>query len=112
MDSKTIEKIREYLIDCGLNDHDKFSCGDTIMYTPSEVADLLKKMPEDKPPLGVRPFEIVFSERICELATAITIYSDRCTTNADTIKLWAQEIEELCNIIWYLKQTKEEMNNG
>lgn len=103
MDSKTIEKIRKYLIDCGQSDP-KFRCrGDIIRYSATEIADLLKKMPEDKPPLGARPFKIVFSERICELATAITIYSDRCTTNADTIKLWAQEIEELCDVVWYLK---------
>ena len=107
MDRNTTEKIRRYLNDCGQSDP-KFRLGDIIRYTPTEIADLLKKMPEDKPPedkppIGARPFEIVFSERICELATAITIYSDRCTTNADTIKLWAQEIEELCDVVWYLK---------
>ena len=102
MDSKTIQKIREYLIDCGQSDH-KFKLGDTIRYTPTEIADLLKKMTEDKPPLGARPFEIVFSERISELAGAIARYSENLVKDADHIKLWAKEIEELCDVVWYLQ---------
>ena len=102
MDSKTIEKIRGYLIDCGQSDH-KFRLGDIIRYTPTEIADLLKKMPEDKPPLGARPFEIFFSERIKELAEAIARCSENLVKDTDHIKLWAKEIEELCDVVWYLQ---------
>lgn len=103
MDSKTVDKIQSYLTDCGQNDHEKFSCGDVIRYTPSEIAYLLKKMPEDKPSLGARPFEIVFSERIKELAEAIARCSENLVKDTDHIKLWAKEIEELCDVVWYLQ---------
>ena len=102
MDSKTVDKIQSYLTDCGQNDHEKFGWGDVIMYTPSEVAELLQKMPEDKPPLGARPFGFVLGERIKELGEAIARYSEYCVKNANNIKLWAEEIEELCNAIDYL----------
>lgn len=104
MDKKQADEIYDYLVKCGQNDHEKFEFGEMIKYTPSEIQDLLYQMPTHagKPPLGIYPYWIVYGERIKDLAGAIIRYSDRLTDETDTIRLWANEIEELCDVADYL----------
>lgn len=113
MDKKTIQDIWRYLIDCGQSDTEKFKLGDTIRFKPSQVADLLEKMPEDepeekvdhkvypKPPLGVAPYQIVAQGRICDLAEAIARYASEGSYKP--IEKWAREIIEQCSLVEYLK---------
>lgn len=58
-----------------------------------------------KPPLGVKPFNIVAGERIKELAEAIARYTDNMLQDKyiSSIKKWTEEIQELCNMVEYLK---------
>lgn len=104
MDRKLADEIYSYLVECGQNDHGKFKFGEMIKYTPSEIQDLLYQMPThaEKPPLGIYPYWIAYGERIKDLAGAIIRYSDRLTNETDTIRLWAKEIEELCDVADYL----------
>lgn len=104
MDRKLADEIYSYLVECGQNDHEKFKLGEIIKYTPSEIQDLLYQMPThaEKPPLGVYPYWIVYEDRIKDLAGGIIRYSDRLTDRTDAIRLWAKEIEELCDVTDYL----------
>ena len=48
MNKESANRICKYLCECGQHDTEKFKLGDTIRYTPTEVAKLLEKMPEPK----------------------------------------------------------------
>ena len=65
MDKETAKKISNYLFDCGQHDK-KFKLGDIIRYTPSEILELLEKMPELKTNLEVKMGKFV---EICEILT-------------------------------------------
>lgn len=107
MDKQTISKIWKYLVESGQNDT-RFKLGDTIRYTPTEVANLLREMPEEtvnkppahKPPIGVYPYHIGTGNRIEQLAHAILRYQeDGLKRNVKEIRLFAEEIEYLCDFV-------------
>ena len=107
MDEKTINKICGYLIERGQNTR-KFRLGELIRYTPSEIADLLREMPEEtvnkppahEPPIGVYPYHIGIGNRIEQLAHAILRYQeDGLKRNVKEIRLFAEEIEYLCDFV-------------
>ena len=98
MDKQTISKIWKYLVECGQNDT-RFNLGETIRYTPTEVANLLREMPEEtvnkppahKPPIGVYPYHIGTGNRIEQLAHAILRYQeDGLKRNVKEIRLFAE----------------------
>ena len=107
MDEKTINKIYGYLIERG-HDTQKFRLNETIRYTPSEIANLLREMPEEtvnkppahKPPIGVYPYHVVTGNRIEQLAHAILRYQeDGLKRNVKEIRLLTEEIEYLCDFV-------------
>lgn len=101
----TPQEIYEYLIKYGQSDM-KFKLGETIKYDPLEIKEILEKA-TFKPPLGCKPYWLVADERIHELAEAIARYSINSRKYLSSIKQWAEEISELCNMIDYLGELEE-----
>lgn len=52
----------------------------------------------ERPPLGVKPYYIVASERIEALAGAIERYAENVDTEYEKISQWAEEIKMQCMI--------------
>lgn len=59
-------------------------------------------MDENKPPLGVKPYQIAISNRIIDLSGALYRRSTEGyvnnTESIELMKLWATEIAMLCDI--------------
>ena len=101
----TPQEIYEYLINYGQSDR-KFHLGEEIKYNPLEIKEILEKA-TFKPPRGCTPYWYAAENRIHNLAEAIT----RCSTNSrehlQSIKKWAEEISEQCDMVDYLRGFEE-----
>lgn len=62
----------------------------------------------DKPPLGVRPAEIVAWERIGELAAGIERQYESAYGNIELIRKWCAEINAQCLIIEIARKHEHE----
>lgn len=61
-----------------------------------------------KPPIGVKPYEIVAWSRIADLAEAIERQYEDANGNAELVELWAREIILQCQILKQLKEQKDD----
>jgi hypothetical protein len=62
----------------------------------------------DKPPLGVRPAEIVAWERIGELAAGIERQYESANGNIELIRKWCAEINAQCLVIEMVRRHEHE----
>lgn len=62
----------------------------------------------DKPPLGVRPAEIVAWQRIGELAAGIERQYESANGNTELVRKWCAEINAQCLVI----ETARRYRNG
>ena len=113
------DKICKYLTDYGQHDK-KFKLGELIKYTPIEIRDILKNMPDDnegekkvydKPPIGAAPYHMNAGLRVRELSNAILRYEEGGFMKyADNIMLLAEEIVEQCRFVGRMKDEEEYIN--
>ena len=66
-------------------------------------------MMDNKPPIGVEPYYVNISHRICDLCTAIYRQTEADEINHNKIKLWCKEIlllNEMDRMLHYEEQQK------
>lgn len=107
----TIDEIMSYIAEYGQHDK-KFKLNDIITYTPTEIGKILNTMfpgetdltLEKKPPLGCPPYWVAAGDRIKEISDAIGRYSGNINSKYSTIRKWAEEIIQQCDIVEYLNE--------
>lgn len=107
----TINEIVNYILEYGQHDK-KFKLNDIITYTPTEIEKILNTMfpgetditLEKKPPLGCAPYWVAAGDRVKDLAGAILRRSRDINNDTESIRKWAEEIMQLCDVVDYLKE--------
>lgn len=74
---------------------------------PEKPEWLRKKYMAEKPPIGPKPYYVWISERIRELAKAISDYADFDGESSKKVKIWTLEIAMLKDVEKALDETRK-----